>query len=130
MIISPLRVNIGIKKPNFYTLNLNIYRNTHYQKLNIAKRVYKKELQPQLNNKHYSTPVSIKYTWFPKTKRLGDIGNVCCVHQKFFEDALVSYGCIKDDNYLLVAESTFCFGGVDKENPRVEIQINENFTGK
>ena len=120
---SPLRVPIS-KNKNFI-LNLNNYRNTHYQSLNKAKINYKEMIKDQLHDKVFNCPIQIEYQYFPGTKRLTDIGNVVSIHQKFFEDALSELGCIPDDNYKYVPSSVCSFGGIDKENPRVEITIKE-----
>lgn len=72
-----------------------------------------------------SSPIEVKYVYFPGTKRLTDLGNVLSIHQKFFEDALVELGYLEDDNYNHIISSTQAFGGVCKENPRVEIHITE-----
>jgi hypothetical protein len=62
------------------------------------------------------------YTVYPPNKRLFDIGNVCCIHQKFFEDALVELGKLPDDNYNNIPLIMYMFGSVDKDNPRVTIE--------
>lgn len=71
-------------------------------------------------------PVVMYYVLYPKTKRLTDIGNVCSVHQKFVEDALINLGTIEDDNYTFIHGSVFTFGGVDKLNPRVTVEIKRS----
>lgn len=123
MIVSPLRLLVGKK---FFVLNLNIYRNTHYQILNKAKANYKELIQKQLEGLSIEPPVSITYIYYPPDNRRSDLGNVLPVHAKFFEDALVEYGCLPDDNYRIINKVTFEFGSVDKDNPRVEIFIKEN----
>ena len=121
MIESPLRVRTG--KGKYFTLGLNTYRNTHYFVLNKAKKQYKEDISYQLEGITLTTPLKITYTLYPKTKRLTDIGNICSIHQKFFEDALVEFGIIEDDNYNFIKETEFIFGSVDKHNPRVDIEI-------
>lgn len=69
--------------------------------------------------------IKITYRLFPKTKRLVDVSNVCSVVDKFFCDALVQSGCIPDDNYKYLPKVEYEFGEVDKNNPRVEIEIQE-----
>lgn len=69
--------------------------------------------------------VKIKYTVFPRTAQLFDVSNVCCVVDKYFMDALVEAGKLSDDNYKYVPEVIYCFGSIDKINPRVEIEIIE-----
>jgi len=123
LVIAPLRV--PVTKTKYFVLNLNQYRNAHFYTLNTAKIRYKESLATQLTDVLLVTPIKITYTLFPKNKQRGDLGNALSVHQKFFEDALVEYGCISDDSYKEVVQSTFLFGEVDKDNPRVEIQITQ-----
>lgn len=73
----------------------------------------------------FSGKVQITYTLYPKTKRLTDVSNVCSVVDKFFCDALVKMGKLEDDNYLFLPKVIYQFGEVDKDNPRVDIEIQE-----
>lgn len=122
VILSPLSVYVSCRKK--FILNLNNYRNAHYQVLNKAKIAYKTAIAEQVARLDKAEKVSIHYTLYPKTKRLTDIGNVVSIHKKFFEDAIVELGIIPDDNYRHVVSSSESFGSVDKINPRVEIRIN------
>ena len=123
LIIAPLRV----RKTKFkdFIINLNVYRNTHYQTLNKVKINYKEAVKEQLGQLPSYNKVIIEYKLFPKSQRRTDIGNVTSVHQKFFEDSLVEVGKIIDDSYDHVLMSLQSFGEVDKDNPRVEIRIIE-----
>lgn len=120
-IISPLRVLKNSK--DLWTLNLNIYRNTHYHTLNNAKINYKKAVKSQIDKLPKMGMVCIHYKVFPKTAKKFDLGNVVSVHKKFIEDALVELKKIPDDDYLTIVRSTESFGSIDKHNPRVEILI-------
>ena len=40
-------------------------------------------------------------------------------------DALTTFGCMEDDNDNFVHSTSFHAGGMDKENPRIEIFIEE-----
>ena len=84
---SPLQIFVGKRK---FILNLNNYRNTHYRVLNNAKVTYKMYMKKQIEKlPRLQPPIQITYTVFKGDKRNCDIGNICSVHQKFFEDALV-----------------------------------------
>ena len=120
MIISPLRVLVGKK---YFNLNLNIFRNTFYQTLNRAKVEYKKIVRQQLEGLILVPPVTITYTYYPKDKRITDLGNVLPIHAKFFEDILTEYKYLPDDNYKYINKVIYLFGSIDKDNPRVEIEI-------
>ena len=121
IINSPL--SVPVSKHKKFILNLNNYRNSHYQILNKAKINYKAIINEQIKDLEPMDKVCINYTLFPKSKRLTDIGNVVSIHKKFIEDALVELGKLPDDNYNHVLGSSECFGYVDKDNPRVEANI-------
>ena len=121
LIISPLRVPKSKNKD--FILNLNNYRNAHYQTLNKAKVEYKNMVEDQVTGLPVMKRIQLNYQLFPKTARKTDIGNVIAIHKKFFEDALVEFGKLPDDNYEHVLGSSETFGEIDKINPRVEISI-------
>ena len=116
---SPLSVQTA--RQTKFILNINNYRNTHYHTLNKAKINYKAIMAEQILKLPKMERVRITYILFPQTKRRTDIGNVLSIHAKFFEDALVEFKRLPDDDYKHIDEVTYRFGRVDKENPRVEI---------
>lgn len=118
---APLEVQISKNKK--FILNLNHYRNAHYQVLNKAKHLFKEEISEQLTNIGILNSCRIEYFLYTKTKRVCDVSNVCSVVDKFFCDAFVELGHLPDDNYKYLNTVTYRFGGVDFENPRVEIVI-------
>ena len=121
---SPLWVKVSAKKK--FILNLNQYRNAHYRVSNKAKIEYKEFIKEQvLQRKRKFKKMCIVYTVYQPTRRRFDIGNVCSIHQKFFEDALVELGRLEDDRYNYIPMCVFCFGGIDPTNPRVDIDIIE-----
>ena len=120
---SPLSISVGRRK---FILNLNNYRNVHYLTLNRAKALYKEWMKKQINQlPRLTPPLVITYRVFKGDKRRCDTGNVCAIHQKFFEDALVELGKLPDDNHNIITRSVFEWGGIDKLNPCVEIMIEE-----
>lgn len=123
LIKSPLSVSISKNKK--FILNLNNYRNTHYYLLNTAKRAYKETMLSQLNSLPKYSKIHITYIVYPQTNRKFDLSNVCSVVDKFFCDALVETGHIEDDNYNYIPNITYCMGTIDKDNPRVEILIED-----
>jgi hypothetical protein len=58
---------------------------------------------------------------FAPDRRAGDLTNKA----ESVMDLLVECGHIEDDNWFVVPELKLLFGGVDKENPRVEIYDEE-----
>ena len=127
---SPLKVWRGNTKPRtakqWFILNLNNYRNAHYLVLNRTKINYKATMANQISLlPKIVGPITIHYEIFAKTKRVLDIDNVVSVHKKYFQDALVELGRIEDDDFNYIVGSSESYGGVDKENPRVEITITK-----
>ena len=112
-------------KVKTWILNLNQYRNTYFRTLNTVKINYKKEMLSQITAGPSYNRIACIYTVYPANKRSFDLGNVCCIHQKFFEDALVELGKLPDDNYNNIPLIVYQFGKVDPENPRVEIEVME-----
>jgi Holliday junction resolvase RusA-like endonuclease len=127
----PLHVTLPRKRTvdkKFY-LNLNAYRNGHYQMLNDVKNVFKNIIFDTVKRENidfkYTPPLEITYTIYPKNRRKFDIANVLTVVQKFADDALVELGLIEDDDYTIVDSVRYRFGEIDKDNPRVEMCVYE-----
>ena len=118
---SPLKVLAT--KLKSWILNLNQYRNTHFRTLNTVKIIYKIAMESQIATGPSYNKIACIYTVYPKDRRSFDLGNVCCIHQKFFEDALVELGKLPDDNYNYIPFIAYRFGSVDPANPRVEVEI-------
>lgn len=77
-------------------------------------------IQQQLKGVHFDETVIVAFRWFePNRKR--DLDNICFA-KKFILDALVTNGVIDNDNWSGVAGFTDQFF-VDKENPRIEVDI-------
>ncbi|MDD4601504.1 MAG: hypothetical protein PHQ46_10700 [Negativicutes bacterium] len=128
ILTSPLYVDLPrkTKKDKRVYLNLNVYPNLHYQTYNQAKIAYKEELKNQLEGLKLKTPIRLNFTLWRKDRRVGDRANVLAVVEKFFNDALKEWGCIEDDNDGFIVGETYRTGGVDKNNPRVDIEIIES----
>lgn len=126
-IISPLYVDLPrkTKKDKRVYLNLNVYRNLHYISNNQAKAIYCEQMKEQLIGVKFEKPISIIFVLFKKDKRKIDRANVLSIVEKFFCDTLVHYGCIEDDNDDYIFSTEYFTGGIDRENPRVEISIRE-----
>lgn len=120
-IILPLRINVS--KNKLFRLNLNQYRNAHYQVLNNAKRNFEQFVSALDIKEKFTQPVEITYIIYPPTKRKYDISNIGSIVDKFACDALVKCGVLIDDNYEYVVRITYKHGGVDKENPRAEMLL-------
>lgn len=121
--ISPLKVLAS--KVKYFILNLNQYRNTHYRVLNTCKINYKDHIKSQIVTSPKFKKVVCMYKVYAATKRSFDLGNVCSVHEKFFEDAFVELGKLEDDNIDFIPLVIYMGCGIDKENPRVEVEVME-----
>lgn len=121
-------VMVGKKK---FMLNLNIYRNACYHELNQAKINFKDQLlltYPELL-KIKAHQLKLSYIIFPHNAGLFDIGNLIAVVDKFFLDALVTAGTIKDDNYLIAqydAPNTV-YNGISRDQKNKKILIKCKF---
>ena len=121
--ISPMKVLASKRK--MLRLNLNEYRNTHYRILNNAKINYKEVMKKQIEKAKRLGKALFVYTVYPGSKRNFDIGNICCIHEKFFEDAFVELGKLEDDNANFLPIVVYMYGGIDKDKPRVDIEAME-----
>lgn len=119
----PLSVNVSSKKK--FIFNINNYRNGHFFVLNKAKQLLKEFIQPQLINIPKLNKIRLRYTLFKNDNRKCDVNNICTVADKFFCDALVEAGKLEDDNYDYLPLSVFRWGGIDKDNPRIEVEIKD-----
>ena len=126
-IISPLFVTLPRKtvKDKRIALNMNTYRNLHHRISNDAKKAYSEALREQLEGLSIQTPVEVTYKVFKASKRRLDKMNVISVVSKFLLDSITEYGCWEYDNDHYVKTETILPTELDRENPRVEINIKE-----
>jgi len=129
MIICPLSTMYNVNKKGkeySFRLNLNIYRNTHHSILGKAKISYKEELlriNPHIMSLKYDEPVRLYFVLWKPSKRRIDRANICSIVEKFACDVLTECGVWEDDNDEYILSTTYLTAGVDKENPRVELNI-------
>lgn len=71
----------------------------------------------------FTNRIEIHYKVFVGSSTKSDIMNWIAVIDKFFQDVLVREGKLIDDNYLYVPKVYCEFGGIDRSNPRLEIEI-------
>ena len=76
------------------SLNLNWYRNAHYQTLNKTKRLY----EPISGEVFNADKIRVSYTLVWNNNRRTDFMNWIAVADKYFLDWLISMGCIPDDD--------------------------------
>lgn len=127
IIQSPLKITLSHKKDGSigkeFILNLNNYRNAYFRTLNQSKIMYKRAIVEQLQDKPRYNRVAIIYQVFKGDNRRYDIGNVLSIHQKYFEDAMVETGKLPDDKASNIPMVLYTDGGIDRDNPRVEIKV-------
>lgn len=118
---SPAWIELGKNK---HSLNMNIYRNLHYRVLNNLKKAYAFLIEDEtIKIDKVFDKIGIIYVVYKGDKRRYDINNITSVHAKFFEDALVGQGKLKDDNSKYLPVSCNIAGGIDPKNPRVDIYL-------
>lgn len=121
----PICLEAGIRKKKNYFLNLNNYNRWHFQEKNQLKKLFKISILKDVRELKPIERCEITYTIYYPTKRLFDLDNIGSVLSKFTHDVLTEAEIIPDDNYTVINELTFRFGGIDTENPRAEVCIKE-----
>ena len=121
IITCPLYTQVS-KKKKFY-FNLNVYRNAPYHLLNAVKIAFKEAIEDQLRKLPRFRTIELVFTVFPATLREFDVSNICSVVDKFFSDALVEFGKLPDDNFKHLLSVKYRYGELDRENPRVDVEI-------
>ena len=128
----PLRIKIGYskkkRKDEYFSLNLNTYRNAHFIVLNKAKKAYSETIRDWfIENEgclHHYPRAKLTYVLFKGTKRRVDLGNVGPIVGKFTEDALVDLGIMDDDSDMYVPHIEYKYGGLCRGNPRMDLKIS------
>lgn len=64
-------------------------------------------------------PVKVRYTFYFPDKRRRDLSN----YHKAPEDYIVAQCVLVDDDFTIVQENSLKYGGIDRDNPRVLIEI-------
>lgn len=123
----PIRVGKRSKKKPYQPVQLNPYRNWHFQYNNKLKQKYSEMMQPILSTfDKLVPPIRLSYTLRAKDRHKRDLGNMCYIVDKFFCDALVKQGLIPDDDYFNIDDIRFNFAGLDKSVPEsyiIEVTI-------
>lgn len=122
-IIVPLYITLPrkTKKDKKVALNLNWYRNVNFHTNNEVKKKFKEIVKPQLIGTNYTTPYWLCLTIY--YSRLSDLDNWDAVITKYFNDAMVELWCVTDDNMEYFIEKHTIVWWIDKNNPRMEIEI-------
>lgn len=109
------------KEDKKISLNLNWYRNSYHYESNSIKKIFKEYIREDLEWKTFKEPYGLCFEVF--YSRISDLDNWIAVCSKFFNDALVEFGCVTDDNMKYLTEIHATVWGKDTKNPRIEITI-------
>lgn len=120
----PMRMKVN-KGGDLESLNLNVYRNLHFYKLNYQKKAFQDFVKPLLLGLPRMEAISLHYEINPKGGSRLDTMNVGSIVDKFFSDALVNNQIIPDDDYKHVVGNSFCFGSYHPKDPHVLVTITE-----
>jgi len=105
-------------------LTVSWYRNAHYHASNKAKKKFKILIKDQLDSfDKIDGQIKIKYTYYAQRNNNPDLDNFIGTVKKFFQDALVESGLLHDDNVNCICGNKEDYGGIDRNNPRVEAVI-------
>jgi Holliday junction resolvase RusA-like endonuclease len=130
-LVLPLKIRLSKAGKKWFILNLNNYRNAHFQTLNTAKKFYTAAVIDQLQYRQPKNlprlvgPLQLTYKYYAATARRLDVSNPCSVIDKFTCDALTEAGVWIDDDIKTVVEVRYVWGGVEKMNPRCELEISK-----
>lgn len=80
-----------------------------------------KKYIPILREPPIDYKINLKCKFYVCDARRRDIAN----YLEAIQDILVKYGLLADDNYNIIASLDGCSMEIDRENPRVEIEIKK-----
>ncbi len=121
----PIYLDLGKKKKRTFALNLNIYRNANFHILNDAKVLFAETIASRIDHLPKMKSVHLAYELFFGSRRAVDVMNICCIVDKFFCDTLVNCGKLPgDDKGVIPKIGPFVWGGIDTENPHVEVTLS------
>lgn len=108
-----------------FIINLNNYRNWQHHLNNQIKIKYKEIAAPKLEGLRFELPIKLTFTLWKATTRKIDRSNVLCITEKYLLDAMVECGCLVDDCDEYVYSTKYITGGIDRDNPRVDVLMQE-----
>ena len=119
-----LPIYVGKNPPKL--LGMNWYSNAHYRTANAVKQEYHKAIGKILPKDFVclKSPVRTSYRLYYKNK-LSDANNIISITEKFLLDALQEHGIIVNDNVQHYIKSSWEVVEQDRDNPRVEVLIEE-----
>lgn len=126
MIKLELPVYWSITKKQQTLIGMNWYQRANRFQINEVKKAYHELIRVKLlsNKEKIKGSYLVRYKYFYKNDN-SDLKNVTSVIDKFFNDALQELGIVENDNVKYFKESIDRVGGMDKKNPRIEIEVEE-----
>ena len=113
------------KKDKTVLVGINWYRNTHFQLETKVKKYYQALVRSKLSVKtEQFEQYKIHYKLFYKSK-VCDASNIIPIIDKYLNDTIQEMGLLINDNVNYYKQSSWEVVGQDKENPRVEIELEE-----
>ncbi len=124
MIKLDLPVYWNITKNRKIFVGMNWYQRANKYEINKVKQEYHELIKSKLfgNKEKIKGSYLVRYKYFYKNSGT-DLRNVTSVIDKFFNDALQELGIVENDNVKYFKESIDQVGGLDKKNPRIEIEV-------
>lgn len=118
---------VYVSKNKKVALNLNTYRNLHYQLNNKAKKMLLESLKRDqlIEGLLPAPPFEFIYKIYRRDKRRSDLMNIGSIVDKFVSDALVTLGYLTDDNTDIIKKVTVIDGGIDKLNPHARLEVKK-----
>lgn len=103
-----------VSSDKVFKINLNTYRNAHYQVLANAKRWFHQYGMTLDIPGKFNVPVELEYKL--SVRRGSDLMNYGAILDKFMCDALVARGLLADDNEKIVKKVSFEIDGYSKKS--------------
>jgi len=117
----PTFIQVTVKKR--LALNLNGYRNWHHRDQHKTKTMFHDMVKPLLSHIPRQEKVHLHYVLYVATNQRCDLMNVIAIVDKYFSDTLSQSKAIDDDHTGIIVSTSAAFGGVDRSNPRVSVNI-------
>lgn len=104
-------------------LNMNGYRNWHHRDQSKTKVMFEAIVHPLLKHIPRQEMIHLHYQLFVGSGHRCDLMNVIAIVDKYFSDALSKSKAIDDDHTGIIVSTSAAYGGVDRTNPRVSVNI-------
>lgn len=126
MITLELPIYINTTKKKIQLIGMNWYRNAHFQTESKVKKYYHQLVFALLKKgDKLKGKIKVHYKLYYKNSR-SDLMNVVSVIDKYVLDALQEAKVLDNDNVLKYRECISEVIGQDKNNPRLEVIIEES----